>query len=124
MASGGSVSVTVRKHASIAAICLLLALSPVGAPAVGALMVSACPVDTTIVPDGPFAMPFHYCGISRPAEHQYQKAMFLPVVALAKAGGVVGPVIALAWVLAAIALPFAFFWNAARAVRAWRKVED
>ena len=115
---------TVRNHAAIAAMSLLLALSPVGAPALGALMVSACPVDTTIVPDGPFAMPFHYCGFSRAAEHQYQKAMFWPVLAIAKAGGVVGPVIALAWVLAAIALPFAFFWNVARAVRAWRKVED
>jgi hypothetical protein len=117
-------NVTSKKHAAIAAICLLLALSPVGAPTIGMLIASVCPVDTTLEPDGPFAMPFHYCGISRPVEHQYQKAIFLPLVATVAAGRAVGVAIALAWVLAAIALPFAFLWNVVQAAKAWRSVED
>ena len=115
---------TPKRHAVIAAMCLLLAISPVGAPALGVLITSACPVDTTVEPDGPFAMPFHYCGISRAVEHQYQKAIFLPLVAVVAAGRVVGGGIAIAWALAALMLPFAFLWNVARAAAMWRSAED
>lgn len=109
-----------KKRAMIAAICLLLALSPVGAPAFGFLIASTCPVDTTVVPDGPFAMEISYCGLSRPMEHYYQKAMFLPLSAVVMAGPMVGGAIALAWVLTAFLLPLAFVWHLARLVGPWR----
>jgi len=36
--------VTWKKHAVIAAACLLLIVSPIGAPAIGILVTSLCPV--------------------------------------------------------------------------------
>jgi hypothetical protein len=66
-----------RAHLLRAGIYLLLLISPVGAPLVG-LLLSACPTDLSLTPDGPFALPFSYCGLYRPIEHFYQKAIFLP----------------------------------------------
>jgi hypothetical protein len=87
---------------------------------VGVLIASICPEDTSIVPDGPFALPFQYCAVSRPVEHLYQSAIFLPLAAVPVAGTMVGGAVALAWVLLAGALPFAALWNTVRALWAWR----
>ena len=109
-----------KKYAVLAGICLLLTFSPVGAPAVGVLITSACPVDTSVAPNGPFALPFHYCGLSQTVEHLYQRAIFLPLIAVATAGRIIGGTIALVWFAAAFALPVTFLWNAARAIWARR----
>lgn len=112
-----------KKRAMIAAICLLLALSPVGAPAFGFLIASFCPADTTLAPNGPFALGFSSCGLSRPVEHYYQRAIFLPLSAVVAAGPIVGGAIALAWVLTAFLLPLAFLWHLARLVGRWRNTD-
>ena len=91
-----------QNYGKRALVCLLLLFSPLGAPAVGA-MLTACPEDTAIIPQGPFAMPFSSCGIWPSAEQLYQTAVFLPTVALRIP--LVGILIMLAWWGLALALP-------------------
>ena len=83
-----------------AAICLALLLSPVGAPLIGALIMSCAP--DGVEPTGPFAMGFSYCGVSRPIEHLYQQAFILSLLPMAIVGPLVGGVLTLAWWTGAI----------------------
>lgn len=118
-------SQTFKKHAGAAGLSLLLATSPVGAPAVGALIATACPEDATVTPDGPFALSYSYCGFDRSIEHAYQSAMFLPVIVGAGTGPLIGGVIAVVWALIAFSLPIAVIWNVARAaLTLWRQSDE
>jgi hypothetical protein len=84
-----------------ASICLLVLLSPIGAPVVGALL-SLCPADGMIEPSGPFAMGFSYCGVSRPIEHLYQNAIVLSFLPMAFWGPTLGVIASVSWWFAAV----------------------
>lgn len=94
---------------------MMLLLSPVGAPLVGAL-ISTCTPDSLGAPTGPFAMGFSYCGISRPIEHLYQQALMLSLLPMAFAGPFVGGFLTLAWWTVAIGTAASCLWYVWRAV--------
>jgi hypothetical protein len=83
-----------------AAVCLLILLSPVGAPFVGVLL-SFCADDKLVEPNGLVSIGFSYCGVSRPIEHLYQKSVMLSLLPLVLAGPI-GGLLTLAWWIAAI----------------------
>lgn len=92
---------TARQHLIRAVLFLLAVLSPLGAPLIGVFLASACPFDPTVHATGPFALDFASCGISRPVEQLYQRAIFLPAIPLLAAGPVVGIPVAAIWMVAA-----------------------
>jgi hypothetical protein len=84
-------------------LCLLLLLSPVGAPAVGGLIRNSCPVDQRIAqPTGDLDLDYHACGLNQAVEHWYQDASEWPIMLFFLAWP-----LGLAWLFAALALPLA-----------------
>ena len=107
---------TIRQRLVRAALYLALLLSPIGAPAVGFLILAACPSNAAIVPSGPFAMPFSHCGLPGTVEHFYQWTVFMPVVVFANAGPIIGGMLALLWVVSGAAIAILFGWHLLRAL--------
>ena len=105
-----------RRHLARAILYLGLLVSPFGAPATGLLMIAVCPVDATLVPDGPLALPFVHCGLSRPLEQFYQTAVFWPTVAFAFAGQLFGVLLAFLWSVCALAFIAMLGWHLVRAL--------
>jgi hypothetical protein len=102
-----------KRHAWRALIYLLMLLSPLGAPMVGMMLIAACPIDTSVTPDGPFSMSVASCGVWERGERLYQGAFWLPTIASAK---LIGTPLMLAWWTIAIVLPFGVVIHATRAV--------
>lgn len=92
-----------RHHLLRAALCLVLLISPVGAPAIGLAMMAICP-SGPVFADGPFAMDFARCGLPVPIEDLYQSSVSLPIVLMAKAGTFVGGMLVLLWLVAIVAV--------------------
>jgi hypothetical protein len=107
---------SVRHHLARAVGLLVLLLSPVGAPLLGMMFISICATDTSIQPDGPFAMDYVYCGVSRPLEHFYETAIFLPIVVFRSLHPAFGVVLTLLWFAMAVALLIAMLWHLLRAI--------
>lgn len=91
-----------RHHAMRAIVYGLLLLSPIGAPALG-LLVTFCPNDRSITPDGPFALAYASCGLSGPLERYLQSTIFLPLALFAPLGMFALP-LACAWIVGAFCL--------------------
>lgn len=97
------------------AICLVVLLSPIGAPVVGAL-IGICPPDGAIGPTGPFAMGFAYCGVSRPIEQFYQHAVVLSMLPMVFAGPIFGGLVTIAWWFVACGSAAGCVWHLWRAI--------
>ena len=101
-----------REHLQRAGLLLLLLLSPVGAPMIGLMMLSICPEDKTVIPDGPFAMPFADCGVSHSVEHLYQNAFALALLPMPYFGGFIGFVMTILWAVAGLVTAFVMIRHA------------
>jgi len=107
--------VSIRDHLVRAGIYLLIFLSPVGAPIIGMLIVEMCGNDSTVQPDGPFAMGLSYCGVSRPVEHLYQNFIVLTFIPGLYVGQLVGWLLAVTWWCLGIAVAAGCIWHLWRA---------
>lgn len=102
-----------KKHATIAAACLLLIVSPIGAPAVGIAVTALCAND-------PWAEPFAGCGFYGPVEYYFLASLWFPGLGSRVAGPPIDTLVFIGWYLAALWLPLIFAWHAVRAIIAWR----
>jgi hypothetical protein len=109
---------TSRAHFIRAALFLALFLSPLGAPVIGALISGICPVDTTVVADGPFALDVFYCGLNRPIEHAYQGAVMLSFMPLALAGPLLGGPFVVIWWILGLGIGVRWVWHLWRGLMA------
>ena len=83
---------------------------------IGLLLAGVCGNDATVQPDGAFAMGLSYCGISRPAEHLYQKVVMLTFMPAIYVGPLVGWIVTVAWWCLGIAVLGGCMWHLWRAL--------